>query len=232
MKRAIVDVATGRYLPYQARLFKRLAELGTDATPCFYSLMPHGCPPHHEKPYAFKAYALMAAVSLCNPDLILWVDSVIYPVKELDLLWEKIEHEGYWIALNGWTNYQWTCDAAYADLFKGWKIEEAREVNRKIPHVVATAFGLNLRTHVGKEFLSEYFRLAQTNAFCGPWKNENGSCGPEDVLGHRHDQTAASLIAWRLGMKLTECPNFFSYPPAAPNTILVADGGNVYGRSD
>jgi len=48
------------------------------------------------------------------------------------------------------------------------------------------------------------------------------------VRGHRHDQTAASVIAWRLGFELTNPPNIFAYGRAGEahdeRTILLADG--------
>ena len=48
--------------------------------------------------------------------------------------------------------------------------------------------------------------------------------GP-DVLGHRHDQTALSVIAWRLGVQLTNCPRWFSYAGGeTEETCLIAKG--------
>ena len=55
------------------------------------------------------------------------------------------------------------------------------------------------------------------------------------MLGHRHDQTAASVIAWRLRMKLTDPPIPFAYARTRDDgtvhiedqderTILMADG--------
>ena len=158
----------------------------------------------------------------------------------MEPLWEKIEREGYWLAINGWTNYEWTADSAYPDLFPGMKLEQARELNKKFTQIVATCFGLNLKHPTGATFLRQYYQLAQTKAFCGPWGNTAseqgpkyhpsmmGECGPPDVLGHRHDQTAASVIAWRIGCHLTQCPEIFAYknPPNEPDprTIMLAVG--------
>jgi hypothetical protein len=45
------------------------------------------------------------------------------------------------------------------------------------------------------------------------------------VLGHRWDQTVASVLAWRLGMTFTDPPKFFAYKGAeTAETLLVADG--------
>ena len=39
---------------------------------------------------------------------------------------EHIEKHGYWFCRNGWRNWEWTADSAYADLWPGWPLEEAR----------------------------------------------------------------------------------------------------------
>lgn len=241
MRRTIVSVATGdHYGKAQDRLRRALNGIDPDSQLLFWKDLPAEWPTHDAKPYAFKAYALSEAWR-AGADLVLWCDSIMFPVRSLEPLWEKIEREGYWLALNGWTNYEWTADSAYKDLFPGNSIDYARVINKGFPQMVGTAFGLNLRSDIGKKFFDEYYRLAsETDCFCGPWSNTNnpkahpqgpsrmGPCGPGDVLGHRHDQTAASVIAWRLGMKLTECPEIFSYPPPQESTILVADGGMTF----
>lgn len=239
-KRAIVSVATGHYVVGQTRLS---AQLGDSFPLVNWVKIPAEWPSHQAKPYAFKAYALKEASGY---DTLLWCDaSIVLGPRPLADLFEKIERDGYWIARNGWTNYEWTADSAYPALFPGVDPEQAREVNRTIPHVVATAFGLSMNHPLGRVFLAEYYRLAsETDAFCGPWANaacaKDGPvitvstyvdprrvniCGPWDVRGHRHDQTAASVIAWRLKMKLSDCPEWFAYKGSETDkTCLVAAG--------
>ncbi len=198
---------------------------------------------HDCRPYAFKAYALREAQAAGYTSL-LWCDSCIIPLKPLAPIWEAAERDGVWICRNGYNNAQWTADSAYAELlpeFYEFDKHMEREgsavvANAKIEHVVATVFAVSTAHPIGAKFLAEYFRLAsETRAFCGPWQNSNaprvpnrnnkrpsGPCGPPEVLGHRHDQTAASVIAWRLGIKLHD-PIWFSYS-ADPDTILLAKG--------
>ena len=196
------------------------------------------------RPYAFKGFALREAQGLGYTSL-LWCDACIVPVAPLAPIWEKIERDGYWICKNGYNNYEWTASSAYEDLFpEYWQhrvgSEDPRELaileNRRVEHVVATCFGISTAHPIGDAFLAEYYRLAsETRAFCGPWQNSNapkipgrnnqrpaGPCGPPDVLGHRHDQSCASVIAWRLGMHLSD-PVWFSYDHK-PDTILWARG--------
>jgi hypothetical protein len=225
MNRCVVNFATGPYVPGATRLMEQVAKL--HGVKMHFRVQPRvDWPPHSRVPYAFKACALEEVSGAF--DTLLWCDaSIVLGARPLTDLFELIEQQGYWFANNGWTNYEWTADSAYPDLFPGHDIDNAREANRKIPHVVATAFGLSMRHPTGRVFLAEYYRLAtKTNAFCGPWKNEAATpCGPADVRGHRHDQTAASVIASRLKMELTTCPEWFAYAGnETDKTCLIAKG--------
>lgn len=249
MKRIVVNVATGHYVDGQERLTEALADLGEDYL-IFKNSMPPGSPEHAEIPYAFKAWSLEAA-RLKGQTLLLWADASIVPIRAIDPIWKYAEEHGVWMSDNGdWKNSQWTCDAAYRDLFAAvgvWEtereergtdpMEDIRRVNSKIKHVVATTFALDLLHPKGAHFFAEYLRLAQTNAFKGPWWNSNAErpdyaskagaapCGPPECLGHRHDQAAASVIAWRLGIPLTQSPLFFTYEgQQTEETILIARG--------
>jgi len=244
MTRCVVSVATSEYY---RRGQKRLVEAVThQGYPIHHwHSIPAECPSHQDKPYAFKAYALEQEAEECGTELLIWADACILPIRSMEPLWERIERDGYWMSRNGYSNYEWTADSAYPDLFPGACTPEllnlARADNRLIPHVVATAFGINVKHPKGRAFLDEYYRLAsETRAFCGPWCNSafvgspnagpphTAQCGPPDVRGHRHDQTAASVIAWRLGFELTDPPDIFAYgkadEPHDERTILLADG--------
>lgn len=246
MRRMVVNVATGSYLAGQERLTEALASLGEDYL-IFRDVMPPGSPSHQETPYAFKAWALEAAREK-GGTMLLWADASIVPIRSIDPIWEYAREHGVWLADNGWKNSQWTCDAALQDLFdlngeirpsydNEAQITAARGLNRTIQHVVATAFALDLNHRNGALFFHEYLRLAQTSAFKGPWWNSNGerpdyaskvgarACGPPECLGHRHDQSCASVIAWRLGIPLTQSPRFFTYDgQQTSETILIAKG--------
>lgn len=247
MSRCIVNVATGPYVRGQ----KRLKEM-TNGTPfmAWENCLPPGSPTHRDVPYAFKAFAMKAAAGYGH-SLLLWADASVIPNRDLSQVWEKIEREGALIFRNGWTNYEWTAESAYRDLFRitgvaalemdGYSAlgelstEEKIAWNREVPHVVATVFGLNLKHHVGNAIFSEYFSLAEgSRAFCGPWWNSNHPeysdrpgampCGPCDVRGHRHDQTVLSILAWQTGIELTDPPAFAYRGGESDETFFVADG--------
>jgi len=236
MNACVVNVATGSYLKGQKRLAAVCEAQGVQGS-YWRDMVPSGAPSHTDVPYAFKAYALHDVEVTRGCDVLLWCDASILPIAPLQPLFAKIEREGVWLARNGWTNYQWTANEAYGILLPEYSLNDARAVNGGIQHVVATAFGVDVRHPVGRAIFDDYFRFAsETRAFCGPWINtagntpdkppRYGNCGPEDVLGHRHDQTALSVLAWRYGVKLTEPPEIFAYKGGETDaTILVADGG-------
>ncbi len=242
MSRAVISVATGHYQIGQARLAATLEPLREGAVMCSWGGIPAHWPTHQEIPYGFKGYALKEAAAQGYAQL-LWCDACIIPIRSLAPIWQHAKEHGVWMCANyGFSNYTWTADSAYADLWpddlrSDWLTKDdymtaTRGVNKRIPHAIATAFAVDLERPAGRAFLDEYYRLAsETQAFYGPWTNgpatpdgRTAPCGPADVKGHRHDQTAASVIAWRLGVKLEE-PRLFAYKGGeTEETILVADG--------
>lgn len=229
MNRAVVNVATGPYVAGQRRL--QAAVSATTEFVCWTDALPPGSPTHHDVPYAFKAFAIEAARQR-GLRYVLWADASINPIRPLDSLWELIERQGYWISNNGWDNGEWTWPTAYADL------GIAPADNWGIKHVIATSFGLDLEHPKGGAFFAEYLRLAKTQAFCGPWFNRRhpdyahhglsphtGDWPDARIRGHRHDQTAASVVAHRLGLALTDPPKWIAYyPHETAETVLSVDG--------
>lgn len=249
LTRVIVNVATGpHYVKGQTRLFAGFPDerlkLWRNQMPG-PNYPPNNCPEHAARPYAFKAWSIREA-ALEGAKQILWADACIRPgAAPLQRIWDWTAENGVWLSRNGYTNYEWTAESAYPDLFQdhfscGSDMATARAANRTIPHVVATAFAVDLDHPTGKEFCENYTWLAMhTEAFTGPWINKAHQdaadmladgrrvavCGPPDVRGHRHDQTAASVIAWRLGIPLTEPPHMFAYAGGeTADTVLIADG--------
>ena len=196
----IVSVATGyRYLTLQNRL---ITSVPGEAFLTWRDAFPPGSPFHTQVPYAFKAYALQEAYRQ-GFDTILWADASIVARQSLKPLWNEIESKGYWFSENPpWNCGQWTRDGALSQL--GITREEAFE----IPQIIGGAFGLHMQSGVAREFLRRYLYYAKnTSTFLGPWKNNNGEASEDKrVLGHRHDQTVASVIAHKLGMELTKPP--------------------------
>jgi hypothetical protein len=167
--------------------------------------LPPGCPEHLDIPYAFKAYALRAMWDK-GYSSVLWADSSVTALRSLNPIWEHTERLGYWFSdNNGWNCGQWTCDAALPLL--GITRQDAFD----IPHVAATAFALDFSKLGAVKFFDYYWDGVVNGAFRGPWVNDKGQASADPrVLGHRHDQTVASVAIWRLGMTTTKQPYLFS----------------------
>lgn len=226
--RAVVTVTAGgpdseiAYGPLADRLNAAMGMQG-ETVLAWRDCWPEGCPSHDDTPFAFKPFAL-SEVAKDHP-MLMWCDASVIPIRPLAPLWDLIETQGYWFSANlphGETGRVWTCGEWTADSALG-PLGITREQAFQIPHVIGTAFGLDLRHAIAREFLGEYLRLAQEGtAFRGPWNNVGLRASQDPrVLGHRHDQTAASVIAWRLGMKLTTPPEWIvdGIPPT-DETVL------------
>ncbi len=178
MSRIVVNVATGHYVKGQRRL---LDSLGGTGAIRWTDELPEGSPTHKDVPYAFKAYALEWARKNGYTQ-ILWTDASIVALKSLDTIWDYSAEHGVWFANNGWNNAQWTCDAAYPLLFPlplddeprapEWKgsdtrglelrtLEVARRVNSRVPHVVATAFAIDLNHKNGQTLVEQQRRASR-----------------------------------------------------------------------
>lgn len=152
-----------------------------------------GCPSHSSVPYAFKAYAL-SRVYTDGYERVIWCDSSIQLVRPYSVVAEHLDDVGYMLFRNGWTTGQWCSDAALETL------GITRDQSFDIPHLQACVMGFDLPK--SDRFIHEYFAKANDGvSFKGAWSNENQQVSTDSrVLGHRHDQTAASVIAYKLDM--------------------------------
>jgi hypothetical protein len=223
--RFVVNVtAGGRYGPMGDRLESILKRQGQEYR--IWRELPKDCPPHGEVPYAFKLFAIRSALERYGEPVVLWADSSIVPIRSLEFLWDLIERQGYWFSENlpygkqdgpSYTCGQWACDAALPLL------GITRETALEIPQVIATAFGLDFRTATARSFFEAWWRLMP--AFKGAWWDPRSPVyeGSKDsrVLGHGHDQSAASVVAWRAGFRLTRPPAWIvDGIPATSETVL------------
>jgi len=196
--RMIASLATGQR--YNVLLDRLVGSTNGEPISVWRDSYPDGSPTHQQIPYGFKAFILKGLSE--KYETLLWLDSSVVILKSLEPLWELIERQGYWFSSNQPHNCgEWTCDSALAPL------EISREEAFGIPQVMGTAFGLSMKHELSHKLLSQYFELAQGQAFCGPWANDRGQASPDKrVKGHRHDQTVLSVLAKRAGMALSDPP--------------------------
>jgi hypothetical protein len=218
---AIVNLANGAWYPRgQARLLQSLKDVGFPGRVFAYSDPAQvGAPPHNERPYAFKIEALKRARQE-GCDLVLWADAAVWAVKPLDGLFEHIEREGHVFFHSGFNVAQWSSDSALR-----W-FGITRDQAEQMVMLFACCFGLNLANERSVEFLTRLDESQET--FPGSWTNDQHQVSQDPrCAGHRHDQTAASIIAAQLGMEvIVGHTTFFQYYANPGSTAFVYGGQN------
>jgi hypothetical protein len=215
-RRAILSLATKNkhYPEGLLRLHESLLRVGFSGEFMCWppGSFPAGCPPHREVPFAFKPFCFVEACQR-GVDLALWMDAACVAVRSLESLFREIDRRGYLLFRNGRRRLgEWASDEALARFGIG------REQAMSIPEVNAATLGLDLRSAVGREFLDRWHAAAQHGvAFRGvpealrtredykavkSNRARRASADPR-VRGHRHDQTVAGILAYRLGLTLT-----------------------------
>jgi hypothetical protein len=212
-KRCVVTLASEekQYPAGLARLERSLkaAHFDGEFLPWRPGEYPEGSPPRSVTPYAFKAFCLMEARRR-GFDSLLWLDSSCVPVRRLELVFQRIELDGYVLFRDhSFTVGQWCSDVALTAL--GVDREEAMTW----PGITTAAIGVSMRTSVGREFLDRWFEAAREGtAFRGiagkytskeeieaiKWNRDQCASKDPRVLGHRWEQTVAGVLARRLGM--------------------------------
>lgn len=160
---------------------------------------PDGSPTSEEAFGGFKAFCFAEARAQ-GYRLVLWLDAAIRVFRSLDPLFESIRRRGYLFLPEQHSVGEFCKDDALAPL------GITREESFAIPSCRSTVIGLDSASPQAAEFLRQWKERATDGVtFPGPkWSGVYGwprtaSQDPR-VKGHRHDQTAASVIAHRLGM--------------------------------
>lgn len=169
--------------------------------------------PHHKGgnnavPYAFKAHSIQKAIEE-GARYILWCDSVIYATKSIEPIFDHIKEHGYLLFDNiGYTVSDYTSDACLEK--QGMTREEG--FNSKM--IMACVMGFDIENEKAKQFLSRYISAASDGvSYEGDWFNNNLQVSVDSrCMGHRHDQSVASIIAKQLGMTITNAQQtYFAY---------------------
>jgi len=219
--RAIANVSVGSWYPRgQARLAMSAHDVGFEGDLLMWrNEYPPGCPTHQEQPYAFKHVAFDASAARGN-GATLWCDSSVWFIRNLEPLFNEIEQNGYWFMTQGWTVGTWCTDEVLP------KLGTSRDEAFKMVMVTACMYGLDVTSDVGREVLDWMRARCADGSFRGPWQINDGKAenDPTKVRGHRHDQTALSVIVHKLGLKVDYCPGYlqYSYGEATTDPKVVA----------
>ena len=169
---------------------------------------PEGSPTQQEAPGAFKPFCFHE-VRQRGYQLVLWMDASIKIKQPLEPLFELIKRDGYLIFQEYHSVGEYCKDGALEPL------GITREESFELPCCWACVLGLDLSNRRSVEFLRQWKEKASDGiTFPGPkWSGVNGwpriaSQDPR-VHGHRHDQTAASVIALKLCMDAWKSNDLF-----------------------
>lgn len=154
-------------------------------------------------PYAFKP-ALFREVEKLGYELVLWLDTSIVPLKELDSLFERLKTQGY-IGFRAGHTLERYCNKETFTYF-GVDLEKAD----KIESVASGLVGLNLKHPVGKAILERWYQ-ATAGGFYSP----------------RPDQNALSIIVDQMGLRGWEPQETVAWEPSSigSKTRFVVDRG-------
>ena len=219
----MISVAVGHWYPNGVRRqHESLIATGTNFNQILHWIdrYPPGSPTHQQTMYAFKPYAAMEAIRR-GYNIILWLDASCWAIRNIQPIFDHIEQHGYLVFQNGYTVGQWSTDAYLNKI--GW----TRDFALTVPDTLTGCIGFDARTEIGKQFFNEWYAAANDGvSFNGCHTNEHGECSPDKrCLGHRHDQTVASVLVHQMGLTATACPKFFALSSGADKTsMIVAEG--------
>lgn len=175
----VVNFATKDYYRPQQRLKNSLNGHKT----LFFTDYQPGWPTHKESPYEFKICAIEEAFK--HDDIVLWVDSSLWLVGDLSKIERLIINDGYYLEEAGHWVGSWT--NMHTRNYFNLTCEEA-QVPGGMFMFSAGFVGLNKNSKVAMDFFEQWKQAAKAGCFRGHWDD------------HRHDMSAGSIIAQRLGM--------------------------------
>lgn len=165
-----------------------------------------GAPLHQENPYAFKIHAFRAA-KRAGFNKILYVDSSVFAVMDVQPVFDIIERDGYIMQEAGHYIRDWCNDAT----LKALELTRA-DLGDQLMYGNAGMLGLDFDNPIAQSFFFQWSLAMEAGLFKGNWSD------------HRHDMTLGSIIANRLGMKYQPGDQILQYAgpdqPAQNETII------------
>lgn len=196
-RRLIITLGIGGRFPLGvARMVAGARANGYDGEIWALTDYPEGCPTHKEIPYGFKPHLVVQAMD-AGFDQVLWMDAACVPVRSLVRLWYEIERDGCALPLSHLSIGEWCADSALAPL--GVMREQVMAMK---PSIWACVMGFDFRNPLTREFVRRWHGLSLDGVtFHGAWTNEIMQASKNRrVKGHRHDQTAATVLAYQMGL--------------------------------
>lgn len=196
-KRAIVNLVTPseRYVNGQNRLRRSLEDKFPQSDSFFF--LGEGsvsAEPHSLNPYSFKVHAIEYVRNL-GYDQILWLDASLVAVKDVSPVFDWLTEKGIFLEEAGHWAGTWCNDRCLT--YFGLSREEAMQM----PMFSAGFCGFDFKHSASVEFFAAWKESMRHDCFKGSWKD------------HRHDMSAGSIIANKMGLvkDYSFGGQFFSY---------------------
>lgn len=223
MKHCVLNFSDYKFEKGQDRLRDSLKQQGYIGDFISYSEFAEvGSKIHLEVPYQFKVYAI-EKVRQMGYDVVLYCDASIWAIKNVMPVINHIIEKGYLMEYCGFSVGQFSTDLCLKEF--GITRDEAMD----IPLHSAGFTGLNFKNELASQFFDRWLDSARKEiTFKGDWNNKDKQCSQDErCLGHRHDQTTSSIIAYQLGMERIN-PHFMQYEydgvEINPSTIFKCRG--------
>lgn len=198
-KRAIVSFSNnnGWYAKGQERLKELLPQFIPDDVELFFfdSEEKIGSPIHRDNPYAFKLYSIQNVLEK-EYHTILYLDSSLFPIRNLEPIFDVIDEVGFFGQHAGHMCGTWANDKCLE--YFGVSRDEAMEIPM---YGNAGLLGLDLSRPEILNFYVQWRESMNAGMFIGEWTNRSKSESEDPrCQGHRHDMVCGSLIMHKLGL--------------------------------
>jgi hypothetical protein len=206
MKHCIVNFSDGGFKNGQDRLAQSLKDFNYQGDVILFNYFEEvGSKSHLEVPYQFKVYAIEKARQM-GYDVVLYCDASLYAIKDVMPVIYYIIEKGHLMEFCGFSAGQFSTDLCLSKF--GLTRDEAMDIGLHS----AGFTGLNFKNEKTSEFFDKWLQSAKEEvSFCGDWNNLKKQCSDDErCLGHRHDQTTASIIAYQLQIERIN-PHFMQY---------------------
>lgn len=206
MKHCIVNFSDSKFKVGQDRLKKSLIEQNYQGDIILFNDYNEVGSEHHLiVPYQFKVYSMKKAFEM-GYDIVLYCDASIYAIKNVQPAINHIIEYGFIMEYCGFKAGQFSTDSCLE------KMNLTRDEAMDIQLHSAGFTGININDDISRTFFETWLNYAkEKETFIGDWNNKEKQCSNDErCLGHRHDQTVASIIAHNLGMNRMN-PHFMQY---------------------
>lgn len=167
--------------------------------------------------YNAKAAAFQQAI-LEGYNTLLWADASFYAINKVEPLLDWINTHGYFLAQSGYKASE-TCSDACLKYFHC-----DRDTADTYPDSATGLFGVNLSNARAKEFIERWIKAGKDGTFRGSRHHDKQSKDRRFKF-HRQDQSAASIIAGQMKLKLNDLINFAAFAWDSPEGKIFISRG-------